>query len=141
MKTNRLPTIFRSSSIAAAVLALAALAISDTANAQLKGASDDGIAASPKVRQMINERKASMTAAQPSVMNCPKCANVQTADTKSQVKGAEAMAGTAKVVNQHSCNGCEVKWTVAGEGKAKHSVANHSCAAQMPNKAACCAAN
>ena len=39
------------------------LSIASQANAQFKINEDDGIAASPKVRQMLNERKASQTAA------------------------------------------------------------------------------
>src|SRR5947207_2823934 len=57
MKTNRSPKI------ALAVVALAALAFASTASAQYKPVGDDGIAASPKVRQMLNERKASATPA------------------------------------------------------------------------------
>ncbi len=46
----------------AAALATA-LGIASQANAQFKVNEDDGIAASPKVRQMLNERKASKAAA------------------------------------------------------------------------------
>lgn len=82
MKTNFSPKI------ALAVVALAALAFAGTASAQYKPVGDDGIAASPRVRQMLNERKASTA---PSVapvpaMACPKCADVLATQANPQAK-------------------------------------------------------
>src|ERR1035437_1497614 len=117
MKTSRIPAMFRPSS-----LALAA------------------IAASPKVRQMLNERKASTAiaiAALPA-MTCPKCADVRTTEVSRQAKGAEVLTGVTKVTTRHTCAGCEVKWTVVGEGKGKHSVATHKCTADVPNNLVYC---
>ena len=138
MKTNLSPKI------ALAAVALTALTFVGTASAQFKPVGDDGIAASPRVRQMLNERKSSAT---PSVaalpgMACPKCADVLTTEANRQAKGGQVLARTAtqKVV-KHTCTACDTKLTVAGEGKAKHTVATHKCAAEVPNPATCCAMN
>jgi hypothetical protein len=139
MKTSRIPAMFRPSSLALA--AIAVLALASAANAQYKPVGDDGIAASPKVRQMLNERKASTAiaiAALPA-MTCPKCADVRTTEVSRQAKGAEVLTGVTKVTTRHTCAGCEVKWTVVGEGKGKHSVATHKCTADVPNNLVCCA--
>ena len=132
--------MFRSSCLALATIAV--LALASAANAQYKSVGYDGIAASPKVRQMLNERKASATTATAAApaMACPKCADAQATETNRQAKGAELLAGAAtKVVVKHSCTGCEVNWTVVGEGKAKHSVGTHKCTADVPNNLVCCA--
>ena len=138
MKTNHSPKI------AFASVALAVLAFASTAGAQYKPAVDNGIAASPKVRQNLSERKAStgpVVAAAPA-MDCPKCADVLTTEVNRQAKGAEALAGAAtRTVTKHACSACETKLTAAGEGKAKHTVATHKCAADVPNPATCCVAN
>src|ERR1035437_10148426 len=142
MKTNQIPAMFRSSCLAFATIAV--LALASAANAQYKPVGADGIAASPKVRQLLNKRKASATTATVAApaMACPKCADVQATEVNRQAKGAEILAGAAtKVVVKHNYTGCEVNWTVVGEGKAKHSVATHKCTADVPNNLACCASN
>jgi hypothetical protein len=139
MKTTRISAMFRPSSLALA--AIAVLALASAANAQYKPVGDDGIAASPKVRQMLNESKASTaiaTAAVPAMI-CPKCADVRVAEINRQARGAELLAGATKIVTRHTCAGCEVKWTVVGEGKGKHSVPTHKCTADVPNNLVCCA--
>jgi hypothetical protein len=122
----------------------AALALTTAANAQYKPAGDDGIAASPKVRQMLNERKASaapVVVVEPA-MPCPKCADVFTTEVNRQAKGGQFLAGTAtQKVAKHTCTACQVTWTTMGEGKAKHAVATHKCTADVPNPATCCASN
>jgi len=138
MKTNRSPKI------ALAAVALAALALASTASAQYKAVGDDGIAASPKVRQMLNERKASATPAVAIVpaMACPKCADVLVTEVNRQAKGGQVLAGTAtQKVAKHTCTACETKLTVIGEGKVKHTVATHKCTAEVPNNLTCCTSN
>lgn len=133
--------MFRPSSLALAATAIAVLALTSSAKAQYKPVGDDGIAASPKVRQMLNERRAFTaiaTAAVPA-MTCPKCADVRTTEVSRQAKGAEVLTGVTNVTTRHTCAGCEVKWTVVGEGKGKHSVATHKCTADVPNNLVCCA--
>ncbi len=129
---------------ALAAVALVALAFAGTASAQYKPVGDDGIAASPKVRQMLNERKASATpaVAVAPAMACPKCADVFTTEVNRQAKGGQVLAGTAtQKVAKHTCTACDTKLTVVGEGKAKHTVATHKCSADVPNPATCCAMN
>jgi hypothetical protein len=124
--------------------ALAALALTTAANAQYKPIGDDGIAASPKVRQALNEQKApapQAVAALPA-MACPKCVDVLTTEANRQAKGGQVLAGTAtQKVAKHSCTACQVTWTTVGEGKAKHIVAAHKCGADVANNASCCASN
>jgi hypothetical protein len=129
MKTNLLSAI---------LTAVATLTISTTAYAQYKAVSDDSIAASPKVRQMLNERKASAPAAAPA-MACSKCADVRSVKLIPQAKGVEIMTGTKQVTYSHGCGSCDTKLTVAGEGKAKHEVATHTCAMDIASTAGCCA--
>jgi hypothetical protein len=143
MKTNGLPAILRPFNLALVATAIAALALISPASGQNKSASDDGIAASPKVRQALNEKKASaptMTTETPA-MTCPMCADVLTSQPKPQAKGAEILVGARSNVIKHTCAGCEVNWTVVGEGKTRHSVATHRCTANVPNNHACCASN
>jgi hypothetical protein len=138
MKTNH------SLKIALAAVALAALTFANTVSAQDKPVGDDGIAASPKIRQMLNERKASATSAVAALpaMACPKCADVLTTEVNRQAKGGQVLAGTAtRKVAKHTSTACETKLTVVGEGKARHAVATHKCAAVVPNPATCCAMN
>jgi hypothetical protein len=101
------------------------------------------MAASPKVHQMLNERKVATPAvAVVPAMACPKCADVLTTEVNRQAKGGQFLAGTAtqKVV-KHTCSACQTTLAVVGEGKAKHQVATHKCAADVPNPATCCAMN
>jgi hypothetical protein len=141
MKTNRIPLILRSSTLLWTTSISAAVMFVIGASAQNKQAGDDGIAASPKVRQMLNDRKASANPApaQATTMSCPKCAEFLIVQPKRQAKGAEVLVGAKSTEMKHSCSGCEVKWTVVGEGKAKHSVAAHKCSADVPNNNTCCA--
>jgi hypothetical protein len=135
MKTIRIPLM---------VATLAALAFTTAANAQYQAVGDDGIAASPKVRQMLNERNA---VANPGVavlpaMGCPKCADVKITTVNPFAKGGQFLAGTATITAvKHTCTACTTSLTVTGEGKAKHTVATHTCTAGVPNPATCCAMN
>jgi hypothetical protein len=135
MKTIRIPLM---------VATLATLTVTTAANAQYKPVGDDGIAASPKVRQILNERNAVATPAVAALpaMACPKCADVFTSEVNRQAKGAQVLAGTAtQKVAKHTCTACETTLTVVGEGKARHTVTTHKCAADVPNPATCCAMN
>ena len=135
--------MLQSSKLLVAGAAIGAMALIGAANAQTKSQADDGIAASPKVRQALTEKKASANLAVAPVpaMSCPKCADVLTSEPKRQTKGAEVLVGVKSTQMKHTCAGCEIQWTVAGEGKAKHSVAIHKCSADVPNNKTCCAAN
>jgi hypothetical protein len=139
MKTNRIPSLLL------AVTSLAALTLATLANAQFLAVSDDGIAAPPKVRQMLNDRNASAApavAAAPS-MACPMCKDLKITEVNPFAKGGQVLAGTnIKTVVNHTCPACQTTQTIVGEGKARHTVATHKCAVDLPNKPAnCCASN
>jgi hypothetical protein len=123
--------------LSALATAVAALTLTTAAYAQYKPVGDDGIAASPKVRQMLNERKASTQVAPPT-MACNKCVDVRSAKLPAQAKGAEILTGTKQVSYSHACASCSTKLTVAGEGKAKHQVATHTCSMDVVTTAGCC---
>jgi hypothetical protein len=140
MTTNRIHAVLRPSNLVLAATAIAALTLAGSAGAQYKAVGDDGIAASPKVRQMLNERKASATPtiAVAPTMTCPKCADMRKEAVSRQPKGAEDLTGTKYVTYVHTCAGCETRLAVVGEGKSKHTVATHKCSADVPNPATCC---
>jgi hypothetical protein len=141
MKTNRIPKMISASGLALATAILAALALAVAANAQYKAVGDDGIAASPKVRQALNEKQASANIARAKVaaMACPKCKDISVIEVNRQAKGAEILTGAAiKVVATHTCGGCDTKLEVVGTGKARHTVATHTCAAAVANNLTCC---
>ena len=136
MKTNRTLSVLAT--------AFAALTLASAANAQYKPVGDDGIAASPKLRQQLNERKANTThtVAVAPAMACPMCKDVQTTEANPLAKGGQVLAGTnTKTVIKHTCSACTTTFAVAGQGKARHTVATHKCGADVPNPATCCASN
>lgn len=143
MNTIRLHRVFRPSNLLLVAAAAAALTFAGPAGAQYKAVGDDGTAASPKVRQMLDERKASkaITPIAARAMACSKCADVRTSQPSRPLKAAEIATGVQQVAYTHACLGCDTKWTVVGEGKAKHSVASHTCAETIPHSSNCCAAN
>ncbi len=143
MNTRQPHHMLRPSNLLLVATTAAALAFAGSAGAQYKAVGDDGIAASPKVRQMLDERKAgkAITSIAAPAMACPKCADVPTTQASRVLKGAEIATGVEQVAYTHACPGCETKWTVVGEGKAKHSVATHKCTADVPNPSSCCASN
>jgi hypothetical protein len=136
MKTIRTPLMIAT--------ALVAITVTTAVNAQYKPAGNDGISASPKVRQMLNERKASPAPAVTvtPAMACAKCAEVFTTEVNRQAKGAQILVGTAtQKVAKHTCTACETRFALVGEGKAKHTVAIHTCGADVLKPATCCAMN
>jgi hypothetical protein len=136
MKTTRILSVLATT--------FAALTLVSTANAQYKPVGDDGIAASPKLRQQLSERKANTThtvAAAPA-MACPMCKDVKTTELNPLAKDGQVLAGTnTKTVIKHTCPACTTTFAVAGQGKARHTVATHTCGANVPNPATCCAMN
>jgi hypothetical protein len=134
MKTTRILSVL--------LTAFAALTLVSSANGQYKPVGDDGIAASPKLRQMLNERKASTThtVAAATAMACPMCKDVKTTELNPMAKGGQVLTGTnTKTVVKHTCTACSTTFAIAGQGKARHTVATHTCGANVPNPATCCA--
>jgi hypothetical protein len=124
----------------AALLAIALFSFAGPAQAQYKPVGDDGIAASPKVRSMMMkpitspEDVAGLKDGDMVAMACPKCKTVMVTHVNTQ-KGhiKTATTGPADI-----CPGCEQKFTVVGEGKAKHNVVTHMCKKCGSTDAFCC---
>ena len=123
---------------------LAGLALlASPARAQYKITSDDGIAASPRVRMQLDERKARITTVEVASMRCPKCKDtfVSKPDTDPKGLGARTLMakGTPrKLVATHLCPGCGTDWAVVGQGKAKAVVGTHKCQSCGAEDIACC---
>lgn len=120
------------------VLILPAMCIAllvPAAVAQYKATGDDGITASPKYRQVLNENKAVKPVAAISKMACPKCKDKLVTKTDDSARGANKPAIT---VATHLCKGCGTEWTVVGHGKAKESVATHKCNSCGADSVSCC---
>jgi hypothetical protein len=140
MKTNRIQKMFAVAGLTLATAAFATLAIA--ADTQYKAVGNDGIAASPKVRQALDATAASKTATTAKVvaMACPKCADISVAAPTRQAKGAEILAGATKVVAKHTCGDCDSSLNVVGTGKSAHNVMTHKCTAGVANNQICCGA-
>jgi hypothetical protein len=118
--------------------AAAALTLTTAAYARYLPVSDDGIAASPRARQMLNARTASAWVTPPAPA-CAKCVDVRSSKLLPQAKGVGALLGTQQVSYIHGCASCDTKLTVAGEGKAKQQVATHTCSMDAASTGGCCA--
>jgi hypothetical protein len=137
----------RNSGFALAACVIAVLALASHANAQYKPTGDDGITASPKLRQFLNEYHRNHSPAPKPVeipqMTCPKCTDFTWAIPDMEPRGLGArtlMAGGTpmKWVTDHMCTGCGTKWETKGVGKAMKSVAIHTCSRCGSKNLACC---
>jgi hypothetical protein len=113
----------------AATLGLALFA--SAAYAQYKATGDDGITASPKLRELITATSGVSSAPIAAAHNCPMCKDQYTSRVDQTAKGA---LKPTVLVSKHLCPGCETTVTVRGQGKAAQNVATHTCAAGS----ACC---
>ncbi|HRK22889.1 MAG TPA: hypothetical protein PLX06_13820 [Fimbriimonadaceae bacterium] len=109
------------------------------AQAQYNAIGADGIAASPKQRQFLDEQSRrrnprTSPAAAPS-MPCPMCKDKTTTKTDYSARGATKPVIT---VTTHLCKGCVTEWSLTGHGKAKTSIASHRCTACGADDLACC---
>lgn len=125
----------------AVVAGIALSLFSGSAQAQYKATGDDGITASPKQRQFLDEynRNHTTNAAPASAaiaqMPCPKCKDKVTERVDYSARGANKP--TIRVVT-HLCGGCGTDWQITGVGKAKQSVASHKCTSCGAETLACC---
>src|SRR4051812_2356401 len=118
MTTNRIAKTFAASTLVIATALLAAFTLADVASAQSIG--PDGVVASPKLRQALNEKVNYAIVAKAPAMACPKCVDIRLTEPNSQAKGGEVLMGAAtKTVTKHACGSCDTKLTVVGTGKAK----------------------
>ncbi len=127
------------------IAALAGIALfAAPVQAQYKAVGDDGIAASPKVRAQLNERKARLNTATPALasMACPKCKDEWVTLPNRQAKPAQFLLSrgvpTTKVA-RHLCASCDTTITVEGLSKAtRHNVVTHQCTSCGAQTLACC---
>ena len=92
MKTNKL--------ILVAATLTAAFTLSNPAQAQFKPETDDGITASPKVRQMLNERNAHRTTASHVAVASRPAQNQS--DLAASPKWTQALAGRGSGMNRNA---------------------------------------
>lgn len=71
-------------------------------------------------------------------MSCAKCTDNYVAVRDLSARGANK---PATLVVQHGCPGCSTTITTAGVGKAKQTVALHTCASGVSQNKNCCARN
>jgi hypothetical protein len=119
------------------------------AKAQNPAVGKDGIAASPKVRQALEERERSTMVMTPITspadvaglkdgdmiaMACPKCKTI----TVTRINTEKGHIQTTTTGLEHLCPGCEQKFVVVGQGKGKHDVVKHVCKKCGSTDAFCC---
>ena len=121
----------------ATLASIVLLSFAAPVQAQYQALGDDGIAASPKVRQMLNERKARLNSAPaaPASMACPRCKDAYVTRNDVSARGANKPSLT---IARHLCGDCDTSIGVVGEGKAKHNVATHKCNHREAVLLACC---
>ncbi len=130
----------RTNNILIAVLAVIALSLfAGSAQAQYKATGDDGITASPKARQLLDEfnrnHSPAPVVAEIPQMSCPKCKDKATQKVDYTARGANKPIVT---ISTHLCNGCETDWKIYGVGRTKHAVASHKCMGCGSENLACC---
>jgi hypothetical protein len=124
----------------AALASIALLSFASPAQAQYKSVGDDGIAASPKVRSMMMKPitspadVAGLKDGDMVAMACPKCKTIMV----THINTEKGHIKTSTTLPEDVCPGCEQKFTVVGEGKAKHNVVTHVCKKCGNTDAFCC---
>lgn len=118
---------------------IALFAFAGPAQAQYKAVGDDGIAASPRLRERLDEYKRNHSPAPKPAdvpqMACPKCKDEVLKTKDWTARGANKPYVT---IVRHLCKGCGTDWKVVGHGKAKESVATHKCSGCGSEDLACC---
>lgn len=126
----------RNSSVVLALTGTALLALQFQANAQVKGGQRLIQIGQPSVSKATGPGVATS-------MSCGDCKDVWEIRADADAKGGKALlaggVATKKIVS-HQCGGGNSKWEVTGQGKAKQTVAVHSCARQGTATLACCEA-
>ena len=128
MKTNK--------TLIATFAGIALFAFAGSAPAQYKAVGDDGIAASPKLRELIDARKSAQpapTAVEP--MACPKCKTGVTRRVDWTARGANK---PTVLIAKHLCERCDTTISTTGQGKASRDVVTHGCSM---SGGTCCKAN
>lgn len=129
----------KTTNIIAALAGLALFSFAGSVQAQYKPTGDDGITASPRLRQQLDDwhrnHSPAPTPAEIPQMACPKCKDKVTSRIDYSARGANKP--TIRVVT-HLCDGCGTDWKIVGVGKAKQSVATHKCTSCGAENLACC---
>jgi hypothetical protein len=136
MKSKNMKT---TTTMMAAIVSMALFA--GAAYAQYRTTADDGITASPKLRERIAAGAGISTqAAAPAAHRCAMCKDEYTTRVDQTAKG---VVKPAVLFVKHLCPGCETTISVQGQGKATQNVVAHKCAAESasccPAGNACCA--
>jgi hypothetical protein len=100
-----------------------------------KAAGNDGITASPKLREMITARDG--VSAQPAALAAHNCAMCKDEDTTRVDQAAKGVIKPTLLFVTHLCPGCETRAATTGHGKAAQNVVTHKCTSES---GACCAA-
>jgi hypothetical protein len=124
----------------AALAGMAFLGLVTPVQAQNKPHADDRIAASPKVRQMLNEIKtreqaAALKPGDTLAMVCTKCKSVMLHNVTTEKGHIKVMT----IGEKHLCPGCNTTIEVVGTGKGKHDEVKHVCKACGDDSVFCCA--
>jgi hypothetical protein len=133
MKTNHINALAR---LCGLTITLALLGgIGSLASAQEKGATK-----LLRLSGALVEPKSAPSDYMP--MSCAKCRDVvihvRDTDSKGGARGLLTGTPLTKSVSRHGCEGCATEWTVVGHGKAKLTVATHTCTSCGAESLACC---
>jgi hypothetical protein len=136
MKSKNMKT---TTTLMAAIVGMALFA--GAAYAQYKTTADDGITASPKLRERLTAEAGIST--QPAAAAAHRCAMCKDEYTTRVDQTAKGLMKPAVLFVKHLCPGCETITSVQGQGKAAQNVVAHKCAAESTScctaENACCA--
>ncbi|HHY85767.1 MAG TPA: hypothetical protein GYA07_09610 [Verrucomicrobia bacterium] len=123
-----------------AALTIAVFAMTGAATAQYKATGPDGITASPKHREVINNGAANTVSAAPASRSavCPSCKDEYTTRVDTSERGA---IKRTVLVAKHLCSGCKTEIKRMGVGKAASQVATHECNVAPAENPKCCVTN
>jgi hypothetical protein len=135
MKTKCTNTLVRLTGMTIALALFAGLA--GEAKAQYKPTGDDGVSASPRLRQQLDERKARLNTAPATVVSMPgpKCKDEFVKRVDWTARGAHK---PTVLIAKHLCASCATTISVEGHGKAKRDVVIHKCSSCGAKTLACC---
>jgi hypothetical protein len=126
-----------SKTMIALLTGVALFSLAGTAPAQYKPVGDDGIAAPPKFRQVLDARKPAPSAPALPSMACPRCKTAVTSRVDPTARGANK---PVILISTHACGGCASVRSTTGHGKAAREVVTHKCSFSTGKLAACCGA-
>ena len=129
----------KTTTVMAALAGIALFAFSSPVLAQYKSTGDDGITASPKLRERLDDwNRSHSPAPKPAEipqMACAKCTDKMIRKVDWTARGANK---PTILVATHQCEGCGTDWKVVGQGKAKQSIATHKCTGCGSENLGCC---